>query len=89
MLQAIIVSHSMGTLVARYFLECMGGADVSLMHVAIGPPFKGAVMGTFARPCLASRELQARAPCFTLASCLSLLCRMVENLHGTKHGYQA
>ena len=43
--QAIIVAHSMGTLVAQYFLECMGGADVSLMHVAVGPPFRGSVLG--------------------------------------------
>ena len=38
--QAIIIGHSMGNLVARYFLERMGGADVSLMHVAVAPPFK-------------------------------------------------
>jgi len=45
--QAIIVAHSMGTLVAQYFLECMPGADVTLMHVAVGPPFRGSVLGTF------------------------------------------
>ncbi len=38
--QAIIIGHSMGNLVARYFLERMGGTDVSLMHVAVAPPFK-------------------------------------------------
>ncbi len=43
--QAIIVAHSMGTLVAQYFLECMPGADVTLMHVAVGPPFRGSVLG--------------------------------------------
>ena len=32
----------MGNLVARYFLEQMGGAEVSLMHVAVAAPFKGA-----------------------------------------------
>jgi triacylglycerol esterase/lipase EstA (alpha/beta hydrolase family) len=40
--QAIIIGHSMGNLVTRYFLERMGGADVSLMHIAVAAPFKGA-----------------------------------------------
>ena len=48
--QAIIVAHSMGTLVAQYFLECMAGADVTLTHVAVGPPFRGSVLGMFLFP---------------------------------------
>ena len=41
-MQAIIIGHSMGNLVTRYFLESMGGADVTLMHIAIAAPFQGA-----------------------------------------------
>ncbi len=37
-----LVSHSMGGLVARYFLEHLGGADITRRLITIGTPHRGA-----------------------------------------------
>ena len=39
----ILVTHSMGGLVARYFLECLGGAQETRMLVTFGTPFRGSI----------------------------------------------
>ena len=40
--QAIIVAHSMGNLIARYFLEYSYGDFYTQAHIAVAPPFLGA-----------------------------------------------
>ncbi len=55
----------MGNLVARYFLERMRGADVSLMHVAVAPPFQGAA-STLKQLLLGGTVLDYGLACWTL-----------------------
>ncbi|MFE7558795.1 hypothetical protein [Kitasatospora sp. NPDC057500] len=38
----ILVCHSMGGLVARYYLECLGGREHTRALVTLGTPFRGA-----------------------------------------------
>ncbi|MEU8763538.1 hypothetical protein [Streptomyces sp. NPDC048659] len=38
----ILMCHSMGGLVARYYLECLGGRDHTRALVTLGTPFRGA-----------------------------------------------
>jgi pimeloyl-ACP methyl ester carboxylesterase len=40
--QLVIVCHSMGGLVARWFLEKCGGADVTRKLITLGTPYRGA-----------------------------------------------
>ena len=76
------MAHSMGTLVAQYFLECMPGADVTLMHVAVGPPFRGSVLGTLPPsdhvlldPHRTPDDPQVNIPCLTAHHRSSLVSR--------------
>ncbi len=39
----ILVTHSMGGLVSRYFLECLGGAQDTRLLITFGTPFRGSV----------------------------------------------
>jgi hypothetical protein len=39
----IFICHSMGGLVARWFLEILGGCDVTRMLITIGTPYQGSV----------------------------------------------
>lgn len=39
----ILVTHSMGGLVSRYFLECLGGAQDTRLLVTFGTPFRGSI----------------------------------------------
>lgn len=41
--QLIIVAHSMGGLVSRYFLECLGGWRHTRTLITLGTPFRGSV----------------------------------------------
>jgi pimeloyl-ACP methyl ester carboxylesterase len=41
--QLLLVAHSMGGLVARYFTEVLGGGDIVRSVVTLGTPFYGAV----------------------------------------------
>jgi hypothetical protein len=39
----VLIAHSMGGLVSRYFLECLGGWRDTRMLVTLGTPFRGSV----------------------------------------------
>jgi hypothetical protein len=39
----ILIAHSMGGLVARYFLECLGGWEYTKTLITLGTPFRGSV----------------------------------------------
>src|SRR5262249_47253822 len=39
----ILICHSMGGLIARWFLEVMGGREITRMLITIGTPYQGAV----------------------------------------------
>ena len=39
----ILIGHSMGGLVARYFLECLGGRDDTRMLITFGTPHRGSL----------------------------------------------
>lgn len=39
----ILIGHSMGGLVARYFLECLGGWQDTRMLITFGTPFRGSL----------------------------------------------
>jgi hypothetical protein len=41
--KVILIAHSMGGLVARYFVECCGGWDITRRVITIGTPHAGAV----------------------------------------------
>ncbi|MBS2966026.1 hypothetical protein KGA66_23480 [Actinocrinis puniceicyclus] len=41
--QLVMICHSMGGLVARYFVECLGGADVTRRVVTLGTPHRGSL----------------------------------------------
>ncbi|MFJ7417054.1 hypothetical protein ACIQXD_00350 [Streptomyces uncialis] len=40
--RVVLVCHSMGGLVARYYLECLGGRDTARSLVTLGTPHRGA-----------------------------------------------
>jgi len=39
----VLIAHSMGGLVARYFLECLGGWRHTKMLITLGTPYRGSV----------------------------------------------
>src|ERR1700730_9803146 len=39
----ILICHSMGGLIARWFLEILGGREVTRMLITIGTPYQGSV----------------------------------------------
>ncbi len=41
--QLVLIGHSMGGLVSRYFLECLGGRDYTRSLFTLGTPHRGAV----------------------------------------------
>ena len=46
----ILVGHSMGGLVARYFLECLEGWRDTRQLVTFGTPYRGSLNGHSRRP---------------------------------------
>ncbi|WP_431046896.1 lipase/acyltransferase domain-containing protein [Streptomyces sp. P1-3] len=40
--EVVLICHSMGGLVARYYLECLGGRDTARTLVTVGTPHRGA-----------------------------------------------
>ncbi|NMO53417.1 hypothetical protein HH310_19780 [Actinoplanes sp. TBRC 11911] len=43
----VLVAHSMGGLIARYFTERLGGRDIVGQTIALGTPFNGAVKAVY------------------------------------------
>jgi hypothetical protein len=39
----VLVAHSMGGLVARYFIECLGGWEVTRQLITFGTPYRGSL----------------------------------------------
>lgn len=39
----ILIAHSMGGLVSRWFLECLGGKDVTRYLITLGTPYRGSI----------------------------------------------
>ena len=56
----ILVGHSMGGLVARYFLECLEGWRDTRRVVTSGPPYRGCPVSLVQAPDLSCRR---RPPC--------------------------